>query len=66
MSDLRGVVCPMCAVVLDVQAESIACEVFCQRYLRVAGIPVLLPKPEQHLALWKGQLKLLLESGRRR
>jgi SAM-dependent methyltransferase len=43
--------------------ESIACA-GCQRaYPRVGGIPVLLPNPAQHLALWRRQLGRLLERG---
>jgi hypothetical protein len=34
-------------------------------YPRVGGIPVLLPKPEEQLALWRRQLGLLLERGQR-
>jgi len=31
----------------------------------VGGVPVLLPDPEQHVALWRRQLGLLLEQGER-
>jgi SAM-dependent methyltransferase len=64
MSELRGAVCPGCTAALHMQGERIACQSCGQEFPRVAGIPVLLPKPEAHLELWKGQLALLLERGR--
>jgi hypothetical protein len=45
--------------------EPIACSGCLQAYPRVAGIPVLLPKPDQHVTLWRRQLGLLLERGQR-
>jgi hypothetical protein len=43
--------------------EPIACAGCGRDYPRVGGIPVLLPNPEQHVALWRAQLGLLLERG---
>jgi uncharacterized protein YbaR (Trm112 family)/ubiquinone/menaquinone biosynthesis C-methylase UbiE len=60
---LNGVVCPACRHPLDLAVESIACGGCGQRYPRVSGIPVLLPQPDAHIALWRGQLGLLLERG---
>lgn len=65
MSALLGVLCPVCGRDLEVATGPITCA-GCQRsYPRVGGIPVLLPKPEEHLALWRRQLGLLLERGQR-
>jgi hypothetical protein len=55
----------MCGHALEVgsRAEPIACAGCSRIYPRVAGIPVLLPNPEQHVELWRRQLGLLLERG---
>ena len=58
--ELRGVQCPGCAAALDVGSEVIGCGGCGQHYPRVGGIPVLLPKPDQHVSLWRGQLGLRL------
>ncbi len=61
--DLRGVLCPACGAALDLGAEVISCSPCGQVYPRVGDIAVLLPKPDAHLDLWRGQLGLLLERG---
>jgi hypothetical protein len=60
-------VCPGCRRELEVGSadEHIACTGCLQVYPRLAGIPVLLPNPEQHVQLWRRQLGLLLERGQR-
>jgi len=67
VSLLSGALCPGCRRALEVGSaeEAIACAGCLRVYPRVAGIPVLLPSPEQHLELWRGQLGLLLERGQR-
>jgi len=67
VSLLAGALCPGCLRDLEVgpAAEEIACPGCRQIYPRVAGIPVLLPHPEQHVELWRKQLGLLLERGQR-
>jgi len=67
VSLLSGALCPRCRHALAVGSaqEAIACAGCRQVYPRVAGIPVLLPSPEQHLELWRGQLRLLLDRGQR-
>jgi SAM-dependent methyltransferase len=60
---LRDVLCPACRESLDASATEIVCAACAQRFPRVAGMPVLLPEPDAHLALWRGQLGLLLERG---
>ncbi|HVY27820.1 MAG TPA: methyltransferase domain-containing protein [Polyangiaceae bacterium] len=63
MLPLTGVLCPTCRAPLDVAAAEIACVACGQRYPNVAGMPVLLREPDAHVALWRGQLGLLLERG---
>src|SRR6185369_10335211 len=63
MLPLTGVLCPGCRAPLDVAVAEIACAACGQRYPRVAGMPVLLREPDAHVALWRGQLGLLLERG---
>jgi uncharacterized protein YbaR (Trm112 family) len=67
MSPLHGALCPACGGHLRVGSgeESIACAGCLQAYPRLAGVPVLLPRPEQHVTLWRRQLGLLLERGQR-
>jgi hypothetical protein len=64
---LAGALCPTCGLDLTVGAgeEAIVCAGCLQPYPRIAGIPVLLPKPDQHVTLWRRQLGLLLERGQR-
>lgn len=62
---MTGVLCPACGRDLEVAAGPIACAGCGRVYPRVGGIPVLLPKAEEHVALWRRQLGLLLERGQR-
>ena len=62
MSALRDVVCLACGAKLDLEEEAIVCACG-QRYPRVGGMAVLLPSAAEHVALWRGQLGLLLERG---
>jgi hypothetical protein len=55
--------CPACGGELEWSAESLVCLACAQSYPRLGSIPVLLPRPEAHVALWRGQLGLLLERG---
>ena len=52
--------CARCAKALDVEAPAIACSHCGQRYFRLGRIPVLLPRPDDHLNLWRRQLGLLI------
>ncbi len=63
MSALVDVVCPICRQALDVGDGPIVCGGCRQAFPRVGGIPVLLPQPDAHVQLWRGQLGLLLERG---
>ncbi len=65
MSLLKGALCPACGHRLEesYEDEPIACSGCRRSYPRVSGIPVLLPSAEQHVALWRRQLGLLLERG---
>lgn len=65
MTHLAAALCPSCGheLIVGVGEESIACARCLRAYPRVAGIPVLLPSAEQHVALWQRQLGLLLERG---
>jgi SAM-dependent methyltransferase len=60
---LRDALCPACQQPLDASTPDIACTACAQRYPRVAGMPLLLPQPDAHRELWRGQLGLLLERG---
>jgi len=53
---LHRVVCVRCGTRVDVQAVEIACSGCGQTYPRVGRIPVLLPRPEAHVELWRRQL----------
>jgi uncharacterized protein YbaR (Trm112 family) len=63
MTAIADVVCPVCRCALDVGDEQIVCAGCGQGYPRVGGIPVLLPQPDAHVDLWRGQLGLLLQRG---
>jgi uncharacterized protein YbaR (Trm112 family)/SAM-dependent methyltransferase len=67
VSVLTGALCPACRCDLLVSAadEAIACAECRRSYPRVGRIPVLLPAAEQHVALWRRQLGLLLQQGER-
>jgi SAM-dependent methyltransferase len=57
------VACVRCAGPLDVDAETIACERCAQAYGRVGRIPILLPRPDDHLKAWRQQLATLSKQG---
>jgi len=59
-SVLDRLVCVRCATSVDVRAEEIACSSCGQTYPRVGRIPVLLPRPHDHVELWRRQLALLM------
>ncbi len=60
---LDRVVCARCKGSLDTRAEAIRCARCGQQYPRVGGIPVLLPRPVDHVDLWRRQLGLLIRQG---
>ncbi|MET0795262.1 MAG: methyltransferase domain-containing protein [Polyangiaceae bacterium] len=53
------VVCVRCAAVLDVTSATPHCKRCHQPYGVVGRIPILLPRVEDHLNLWRGQLATL-------
>jgi hypothetical protein len=59
------VTCARCGGPVDPRAPAIACARCGQSYPRVGSIPVLLPRPEAHLALWRQQLALVIAQGER-
>jgi hypothetical protein len=62
-SVLDRVMCALCKGPVDVRGQAIACASCHQSYPRVGRIPVLLPRPEDHLDLWRRQLGLVLTQG---
>jgi SAM-dependent methyltransferase len=58
------VVCARCRANLELGAIEIVCTRCSQRYPRVGRIPVLLPRPDDHVDLWRQQLGLLIAHGR--
>jgi hypothetical protein len=62
---LDCVVCARCGGALDARADAIACARCGQSCPRVGEVPVLLPDPDAHVALWRRQLALLLGNGAR-
>jgi SAM-dependent methyltransferase len=59
---LRSLVCVRCGGALD---DAFTCARCGRRAPRVGPVPVLLPEPEAHVALWRRQLALLLGNGAR-
>jgi SAM-dependent methyltransferase len=59
----RTIVCPRCARPLTFRDPEIACASCGQKYPRVGRIAVLLPRPEDHVALWRRQLARLIAQG---
>ena len=60
---LDRVVCVRCRGPLDPRPKEIACTRCRETYAWVGSIPVVLPQPDAHVQLWRGQLALLLENG---
>ena len=58
------VLCTRCKGNLDPCAEAIRCARCGQEYPRVGRIPVLLPRPVDHIDRWRRQLGLLIRQGR--
>ena len=58
------VVCVRCKGTVDSRAEAIRCARCSQEYPRVGRIPVILPRPLDHIDLWRQQLGLLIRQGR--
>ncbi len=63
-SVLDRTVCVRCATIVDVRAPEIACPKCGQVYPRLGRIPVLMPRPQDHVELWRRQLALLTAHGR--
>ena len=61
---LDRVVCVRCKLPIDPREPSIACAACGQIYPRVGHIPVLLPRPDAHVELWRRQLGLIQAQGR--
>jgi SAM-dependent methyltransferase/uncharacterized protein YbaR (Trm112 family) len=61
---LDRVVCARCKGSLDPRAPTIRCERCGQEYPRVGRIPVLLPRPLDHVEMWRQQLGLVIRQGR--
>src|SRR5450432_2151100 len=57
------VACVRCAAALDIGAPSIECGRCAQVYGRVGRIPILLPRPDDHLSSWRQQLAALSAQG---
>ncbi len=53
------VACVRCAAALDAGAERIECARCGQAYARAGRIPILLPRADDHLSLWRQQLGAL-------
>src|SRR5882762_4173102 len=60
---LDQVACVRCAAVLDVSGPSIECSRCAKIYARVGRIPVLLPRADDHVTLWRQQLAALSAQG---
>jgi SAM-dependent methyltransferase len=62
---LEHVTCARCGGAVDPRTPEIECARCGQRYPRAGRIPVLLPRPDAHLALWREQLALVAAQGER-
>lgn len=60
---LDRVLCARCKGNLDTRAEVIRCARCGQEYPRVGRIPVLLPRPADHVDMWRQQLGFLIRQG---
>jgi len=56
----QTVLCARCAGVLEFPGLEIVCARCGQRYPRVGRIAVLLPRPDDHVSIWRQQLALLI------
>jgi len=56
--------CARCGAALETDTPDIACSRCGQKYFRLGRIPVLLPRPDDHLTLWRRQLGLLMAQSR--
>jgi SAM-dependent methyltransferase len=59
VSLLDDTLCPRCGVSVDVRPQDIVCHGCSKAFVRVGRIPVLLPLPDEQVALWRQQLGLL-------
>ncbi len=57
------IACVRCAASLDLESTDIACTRCAQTYARVGRIPVLLPRADDHVTLWREQLASLRAQG---
>lgn len=55
----RITTCPRCSGLLDLDAQRIVCEGCAFHVTRVGRIPLLLPRPGDHVVAWRRQLGLL-------
>jgi hypothetical protein len=64
VSLLDDSLCPRCGVAVDVRPPDIVCSGCSKAFVRVGRIPVLLPRPDEQVALWRQQLGLLASQAR--
>ena len=57
------IACVRCAASLDLESADLACARCGQPYARVGRIPVLLPRADDHVTLWREQLATLRAQG---
>lgn len=57
--------CPECGGLIPLANSSLRCLACGQHFPRVGSIPVILPQPDAHLALWRSQLSLLKSQGQK-
>ncbi|HVR01136.1 MAG TPA: hypothetical protein VMT47_03320 [Polyangia bacterium] len=59
----QTIVCARCAGALDFPGLEIVCARCGQKYPRVGRIAVLLPRPDDHVSIWRQQLARLIAQG---
>jgi SAM-dependent methyltransferase len=59
----QTIVCARCAGGLDFAGPEISCARCGQEYPRVGRIAVLLPRPDEHVSIWRQQLARLIAQG---
>src|SRR5260221_11487453 len=59
----QTVLCARCAGVLEFPGLEIVCARCGQKYPRVGRIAVLLPRPDDHVSVWRQQLARLIAQG---